>query len=121
MFCVKCGKYNPDTKKQCAYCGGELTTVNPNPNPNVRTYKDIMYKTQKKEPRQSSSPDNKTLAGVLLCLFLGVIGLIIGLLLYPDGEKRRSFLKAWVVTIIVEVIILVIVLVLCLALAVSLV
>ena len=25
MFCKLCGKYNPDTEKQCKYCGGPLS------------------------------------------------------------------------------------------------
>ncbi len=44
-------------------------------------------------PQQSTS---KVGVGVVLALFLGIIGLIIGLLLYPNASyERKTFLKGW--------------------------
>ena len=41
----------------------------------------------------------KTGVGVLLSLFLSLLGLIIGLLLYPAGTvSRKSFLRGWTIT-----------------------
>lgn len=46
--------------------------------------------------------ESKTGVGVLMALFLGFLGLIIGLLLYPAGSNSRStFLTSWVITTII--------------------
>ena len=48
--------------------------------------------------------------GVLLALFLSVIGLIVGLLVYrEDVQKRESFLIGWWIGFIANVIISVII------------
>ena len=64
-------------------------------------------------PPNKPSNKNKSTIGVLLAIFLGISGLIIGLLLYPvDTEERKTFLKSWSITfpiIIISLIILIIV------------
>ena len=100
MFCKKCGKYNLDHAKTCIYCGHPVLVKNLNEAPN---------------PEYASSCNiSKTGVGILMALFLGIIGLIIGLLLYPSGSyERETFISGWVKTFIVTVIISV-VLVICL-------
>lgn len=94
MFCKRCGKYNSDTKEKCAYCGGELTSN--------ASYSALASKRQKS---QSCYGESKTIVGVLMCLFLSLVGLIIGLLLYPANTyERESFLKGWTKTFIVTII-----------------
>ncbi|MBQ6980413.1 MAG: hypothetical protein IJQ07_07195 [Clostridia bacterium] len=90
MYCKYCGKEINDDAEICVHCG-RSTGV-----------KDVQYRT--------SSGESKTGIGVLLGLFLGLIGLIIGLLLYPSNtEERSSFLKGWlgafIVTIVVGIVI----------------
>ena len=84
MFCKRCGKYNPDGMKNCKYCGGELGNVQTvKPFEELRTYYDA----------------NKTKVGVLLSLFLGIVGLLIGLFLYPvRTEERDTFFDGWLKT-----------------------
>ena len=78
MFCPKCGKEVEDDAVVCVNCGCAL-----NENRNSRAE----YKT------------DKTGMGVLLAFVLGLIGLIIGLCLYPEMTvARKTFLKAWGIT-----------------------
>lgn len=89
MFCVRCGKYNPDTKKVCQYCGGELSSST-----NYR----------KSSVEENYYGGEKTLVGVLMCLFLGLLGLILGLIIY-SGYERDTFIKGWVKAFIVSILI----------------
>lgn len=75
MFCPKCGKEIKDDAVVCVNCGCSV----------------------KKEPEKSQKYDEpKTGIGFLLGLFLGLIGLIIGICIYPEGTvARTTFIKAW--------------------------
>ena len=89
MYCKRCGKYNPEYTKVCLYCGSNelVNDVRHTNNPNINS--------------QEYGRD-KTSIGIILSLFLGIIGLIIGLLLYPAGTyERESFLNAWTKTFVV--------------------
>ena len=91
MYCVRCGKYNPDHMNKCGYCGGQLSETKPNVNNESAT--NHLY------------GESKTVVGVLLCLFLSVIGLVIGLLLYTsDTYERSSMLKGWLKCFIVQIV-----------------
>lgn len=62
---------------------------------------------------QSKYNESKTGIGVVLGLFLGIIGLIIGICIYPEGTvARKTFIKAWAwtfgVTAVVAVVIVII-------------
>ncbi len=47
----------------------------------------------------------KTGIGIVFGLFLGFVGLIIGLCIYPSGSyARSSFVKAWTITFIIEMV-----------------
>ena len=62
--------------------------------------------------------ESKTGIGVLMGLFLGIIGLVIGICMYPAGTlARKTFLKAWGITFGVCVAILVVcyIIILCVA------
>ena len=46
--------------------------------------------------QQQKYNESKTGIGVVLGLFLGLIGLIIGICIYPEGTvARKTFVKAW--------------------------
>ena len=91
MFCKNCGKYNPDNAQSCRYCG--CTTL-------VKSVRETRVNNY------SNSYVSKSAVGVLMALFLGVIGLIIGLVLYPSGTcERESFLSAWVKTYVITIIV----------------
>lgn len=78
MFCPKCGKEINDDAAVCVHCGRSLQQ-RPEENPEFQ--------------------ESKSGLGVVLGLFLGLIGLIIGLCLYPAGTiARKTFLKAWGIT-----------------------
>ena len=45
---------------------------------------------------QQNQPESKTAIGVVCGIFAGLIGLIIGLLLFKDGSyERKTFIKGW--------------------------
>lgn len=74
MFCKNCGKEINDKAVICIHCGCSTN----------------------QQPAANSPSTSKTGIGVLLALFLGVIGLIIGLCLYPSNTyERQTFLKGW--------------------------
>lgn len=74
MFCRNCGKEVNDNAVVCIHCGCSLDT--------------------KKEKQLSG--ESKTGLGVVLGIFLGLIGLIIGLCMYPaETIERKSFIKGW--------------------------
>ena len=75
MVCKHCGTINPVDAEQCCYCGELLET----------SHHELVV--------------SKTRTGILMALFLGVIGLIIGIFLYPSGSHERdSFVHAWIQT-----------------------
>ena len=88
MYCRKCGEQIDDEAAYCIHCGcatkdvTQVTIVNPD------------------------HDQPKTLMGVMMSLFLGILGLIIGVLMYPEGTvARKTFVKAWVTTLVVTVVI----------------
>lgn len=76
MFCQKCGEEIMDEAVICPKCGCETGIK-----------------------KQAEIDEPKTGMGVLFGLFLGIIGLIIGLCLFKEGTiARKSFLKAWTIS-----------------------
>ena len=77
MFCKKCGEQIHDEAVVCPKCGCSVE--------------------EKKVPVEIDEP--KTGMGVVMGLFLGLIGLIIGICLYKEGTiARKTFIKSWVIT-----------------------
>ena len=80
MFCRHCGKEVKDEAVVCTSCGCSLEN----------------------KPTQPVNPEyetSKTGFGVLFALLLGLIGLIIGIVMYPDNTvARKTFIKGWVIT-----------------------
>lgn len=81
MFCQHCGKEVDNEAVVCVHCGKML--------------KEIKQET----PVNKDHNEPKTGMGVLMALFLGLIGLIIGLAIYPSNTiARKTFVKAWGIT-----------------------
>ena len=98
MFCKKCGKYNPSYNKVCMYCGGELEEKEPEK-------KEGFYNNPAWQQPQQQGQSKRDI-GVILALFLGIIGLIIGLLLYESGSyERETFISGWVKCFVICIII----------------
>ena len=77
MFCRKCGKEIDDEAVVCIGCGCSV----------------------EEKPKNTEDNENQTTIGILMGLFLGLIGLIIGLCLYKsDTIARKTFMKAWGIT-----------------------
>ena len=88
MFCKNCGKEIDDKADICIHCG---------------------VRTNKVPSSYDEDGESKTGLGVILSLFLGLIGLIIGLCMYSSGSyERKTFIKGWVTTTIICVIVAVI-------------
>jgi uncharacterized membrane protein YvbJ len=89
MFCQNCGNEVDDNAVVCIKCGAQVKELEAKP-----TDKAV-------DPAYAES---KTIIGVLLALFLGIIGLLIGFLIYPEGTiARKTFIKSWLITYLVEI------------------
>ena len=81
MFCKNCGKEIDDNAAICIHCGCATDTK-----------KDDQYN------------ESKTGIGIAMGLFLGLIGLIIGIAIYPTKTlARNTFIKGWVVTFAISI------------------
>lgn len=108
MFCKVCGKYNDDGVTRCENCGTVFTVVQPKAQES-QVNRSSEPRTAPSQESQATRGESKTVVGVLMCLFLGIIGLIIGLLLYPAGTVERStFLSGWVKCLVVSIILYVV-------------
>ncbi len=83
MFCQKCGGEIPNEAVVCKHCG-------------------CAVKNMHEEDKYNKS---KTGIGVLFELLLGIIGLIIGICIYPVGSKaRQTFMRGWGITFAIKVV-----------------
>lgn len=79
MYCSKCGAQINSEAIICPKCG-------------CATGKQL----QKQKKSQSTSGESKAGVGVLMAIFFGLIGLIIGIAIYPSGtEDRKTFLNGF--------------------------
>ena len=86
VVCEECKKNNPTYAQRCIYCGGKLIET--------RKEKQPSWGNQNNYNKKGES---KTGIGVLLCLFFNLLGLIIGLLLYPSGTyERETMISGWI-------------------------
>ena len=89
-FCTHCGKELKYEAVICTGCGCEVKNNN-----NLLKYNEI-----------------KTPLGILFAIFLGIIGLIIGIIMYPSGsEARKTFVKGWLITFVICILIFVLLLI----------
>ena len=86
MYCRNCGKEVDDNAIACPHCGCAVS-----------------------KPASRSYGEPKTGMGALLGVFLGIIGLIIGLCLYPSETiERKTFLKGWGIAFAITVVVVII-------------
>lgn len=128
MFCKYCGKkLVTENQKFCSSCGANLEeSTQPNQqassNINQQTSNQNNHTYQGNQQNQSNqqNQNNQTYGqnyeqkatnpehnesklgiGVLFALVLGLIGLVIGLVSWPEGTvARKTFLKGWTITFI---------------------
>ena len=102
MFCRRCGRQVPNGAKECIYCRSkDLTPFAPYSGGNDG-YSGNQYQGE-----------SKSTVGVLMSLFLGLIGLCIGLLMYPaNSYERQTFLKGWTKCFVICLLVIVIPLIL---------
>lgn len=101
MICKKCGKYNSDNNKVCIYCGGALEQGQKD-NKSESFYQSSAWKQQPQQ--QYESVESKKVEGVVFCLFLGAIGLILGLIIYSDSHDRSTFTSGWLLTFVMSIV-----------------
>lgn len=81
MYCRHCGKEVDKEAVVCIHCGKLLRQI------------------QTTAPKNKEFETSKMGMGVLFALLLGLIGLIIGVAIYPSGtEARDTFIKGWGIT-----------------------
>ena len=98
MYCKYCGQEINDEADVCIHCGRSTGNKPVQHSNNVA--------------RNTSQPDSardKMGVGFLLSFFLGLIGLIIGICMYPAAtEERSSCMKGCVIGFIINIILTVI-------------
>ena len=115
MYCYKCGKEIDDNAEVCVFCGTEMSGVRKSvENNNVGKKFCSKCGGEVREDavicihcgcaiQDESQVESKTGMGVIAALFLGIIGLVIGICLYPENSvARKTFLKGWTITFIVS-------------------
>ena len=81
MYCKKCGKEINDDAAVCIHCGCAVA---------------------KEDEKDHNQPKNGI--GFVMAFFLGIIGLIIGICMYPEGTiARNTFIKSWCITFFVTI------------------
>lgn len=88
MFCSSCGKYNPDSKPVCSYCGGELVEIDDSVN------QEALVKRDK----------TNFILGIVLGFLLNFIGVLFQYIWPKESIERADFFKGWVKGIIALVI-----------------
>ena len=84
MFCKTCGKRIDANAVICCHCGCATDNI-------IKPY--------------YAKDRNKRALGVLLSFIFGLIGLIMGLLMYERGsEERATFKKGWVEGFITQIV-----------------
>ena len=92
MICPKCGKEVADDAAFCASCGVSLKEQHSTSSAS----REVRYVSP---AHKSEYDDSKEGLGVVMALFLGLIGLIIGVCLYPSGTNaRKTFMHGWLLT-----------------------
>ena len=85
MYCKNCGKEVNDNAVVCIHCGVAIDN---------------------KPATNSLTGESKTGLGALLGIFLGLIGLIIGLCMYPSQSfERKTFMKGWGIAFAISVVV----------------
>lgn len=105
MICPKCGKENQPDASFCMKCGEKLShEQNPYiycPSCGQKNNADENFCTKCMERLKSTNqPANyiepKNALGFCMGLFFGIIGLIIGICIYPFGSvSRKTFVSSW--------------------------
>lgn len=92
--CTKCGTRYYDNRKCCPNCFADVgLSVDAKYAGTVHS-----YSAPAQQPVKTIG-ENKAGFGVLMALFLGFIGLIIGVCIYSSGtEERRTFIKGFWIT-----------------------
>ncbi len=85
MYCQNCGKEVNDNAVVCIHCGCALNSNS--------------------APISEGASSSISKTGFLLGLFLGLIGLIIGILMYKDDHSKQVFIKSWGKGIIIAIIV----------------
>ena len=89
MYCKNCGKEVSDNAVVCIHCGCAIEKRS------SFSYKGV-----------TEGEDKKTL-GIWLSILLGLIGLIIGVCMYPSGSyERETFISGWIKGLIISIVIL---------------
>ena len=83
-YCYRCGKYSGSSHKMCAYCGGDLFTIQ------HTTVPKKVYNYRKKVGK------NNAWIGVICGLFIPFFGFLIGLG-YDEGTiDKKTFIDGYV-------------------------
>ena len=101
-YCKICGKEITEDDMICMGCGCKLSY---NIDWGEKKHAEQSSQQVPQSYNRDEQGEDKTGVGVALGLFLGIIGLVIGMLMYPSGSyESKTFLKGWLWTIVTCVI-----------------
>ena len=105
MICPKCKKYVALKLQNCPYCGHTLEAhTNPQDASNNVNPQGVSH------PQYEIFDIDRTWFGVLMAILVGLIGLIVGLYVYPyDTQSRSTFIRGWATTFIATMLLAVII------------
>ena len=111
MFCKNCGSMVEEKEKFCKYCGSKLSNEQESVEAVVvaNDKSDRNKTADQNNIKKESTPSSKTGLGFVLGLFLGVIGLIIGIFMLQQNEyERKTFIKGWVISLVISIVFVVV-------------
>ncbi len=114
MICPRCGKYNPDSKTECAYCNYDFKNAKPKTDASNHNQSSFYNKPGFSGGNQyykTYSQRSKYGLGVVIGLFVGLIGLVLALL-FSDSYERDTFIDGWKKGFIISIVIAVVICVL---------
>ena len=92
MYCRHCGQEVNDNAVVCIHCGCAIQEKNSLSTNGI------------------TECGNKSTLGLLFALFLGLVGLIIGICIYPSASyERETFIKGWIKGFVIAIVVAVVI------------
>lgn len=103
MICDRCNCYNEDGSEICSNCGADLDEQR------QRECGGRVNYNERRPYEYSYDKESKSFVGSMLNLFLGILGLIIGLMIYPyESFARKTFVTGWLKMLVFRILVVVI-------------
>ena len=107
MFCKNCGKSLEEDENFCKNCGYLTVDLNDLTPEDLKELSDIANNQNSQQPVNAKPVEQKNGSskkgmGILLGIFTGVIGLIIGICIFQNEYERKTFVNGWLIAFFIE-------------------